>query len=279
MVQRKVRDKFNQACCWAIRSTQTIPPVAGDCGVVMLFHDYEGEYARAGVAEVSRRGVSSILDIERKYGVKATFNTVGKLMLDVPDIIERIISEGHELASHSYDHTILAGMNAPALVADLHATRDTIESFGGTLRGIRSPQSRWSFLQMRVMLQEGLQWSAENHKHTQPFFLPGGGGRALLRLPVIFDDWQYESHGLSPDDMYARLVEHADLIADRRGYGGLGFHPWVQAEQPGRIEVFERFVDYIAQHNRLRTLTFHEASCLFRESVVRPAGERMTAGE
>ncbi len=45
-----------------------------------------------------------ILDVLAEKGVKATFFFTGYAMEDNPDIIKRIINEGHTLGSHSYSH-------------------------------------------------------------------------------------------------------------------------------------------------------------------------------
>lgn len=45
-----------------------------------------------------------ILDILRRYNIKATFFTVGSLLESNPDMARRIYDEGHLLANHSYSH-------------------------------------------------------------------------------------------------------------------------------------------------------------------------------
>ncbi len=45
-----------------------------------------------------------VLDILRKYNVKATFFTVGSLIEQNPSVARRIYDEGHLIANHSYSH-------------------------------------------------------------------------------------------------------------------------------------------------------------------------------
>lgn len=45
-----------------------------------------------------------ILDILRRYNIKATFFTVGSLIEANPDMARRVYDEGHLLANHSYAH-------------------------------------------------------------------------------------------------------------------------------------------------------------------------------
>ncbi|MEG0771204.1 MAG: polysaccharide deacetylase family protein [Clostridia bacterium] len=45
-----------------------------------------------------------VLDVLKKYNVKATFFVVGKQLDDYPEYVKRIIDEGHAIALHTYTH-------------------------------------------------------------------------------------------------------------------------------------------------------------------------------
>lgn len=55
----------------------------------------------------SNKYTTKILDILKKYNVKATFFVVGQRVEQRCDLVKRIVSEGHELANHSYSHPFL----------------------------------------------------------------------------------------------------------------------------------------------------------------------------
>ena len=48
----------------------------------------------------------AVLDILKSSGTKATFFVLGNRIGNHPDIVHRIIAEGHEVAIHGYDHTL-----------------------------------------------------------------------------------------------------------------------------------------------------------------------------
>jgi len=50
---------------------------------------------------------SEILDILKKYGIKATFFVLGKNVERYPDTAKRIVEEGHVIGNHTYDHPYL----------------------------------------------------------------------------------------------------------------------------------------------------------------------------
>jgi peptidoglycan/xylan/chitin deacetylase (PgdA/CDA1 family) len=47
---------------------------------------------------------TALLDLLAQYQAKATFFVIGKQAQSNPELTQRIVSEGHELASHSYAH-------------------------------------------------------------------------------------------------------------------------------------------------------------------------------
>lgn len=54
---------------------------------------------------ISRAGTILILDLLKKHQVKSTFFCTVTFAENIPDLLERIINEGHELASHGYYHS------------------------------------------------------------------------------------------------------------------------------------------------------------------------------
>lgn len=54
--------------------------------------------------EVSRYGTNRILDVLKAEGAKATFFCTANFAENAPEVMQRIISEGHEVAAHGCDH-------------------------------------------------------------------------------------------------------------------------------------------------------------------------------
>ena len=59
----------------------------------------------------SPKATALILDILQEYDVKATFFVLGRNAAMWPELIERIVAEGHELALHSYSHANLTTLS------------------------------------------------------------------------------------------------------------------------------------------------------------------------
>ena len=56
--------------------------------------------------EVSHEGAVAILDILKAAGVKATFFCTLNFAEHAPDVMRRLIAEGHEVAAHGVDHFV-----------------------------------------------------------------------------------------------------------------------------------------------------------------------------
>jgi len=81
-----------------------------------------------------------ILDLFDMYKVKATFFTLGFIAESHPHLIEKIISKGHEIASHSYYHTDLRKMNNQQFEDELKKSINILEKTSGEkILGFRAP--------------------------------------------------------------------------------------------------------------------------------------------
>ena len=81
-----------------------------------------------------------LLDLFAENDVKSTFFTLGWVAQRCPDVIKRIVSEGHELASHGLAHQRATTMTEQELFDDIKQSKDILEDIGGVaLKGYRAP--------------------------------------------------------------------------------------------------------------------------------------------
>jgi polysaccharide deacetylase family protein (PEP-CTERM system associated) len=86
------------------------------------------------------RNTDAVLALFGESGVKATFFTLGWVAQRYPALIRRIVEQGHELASHGWDHQRVFTMDAALFRADLSRARQTLEDAGGVaVTGYRAP--------------------------------------------------------------------------------------------------------------------------------------------
>lgn len=83
---------------------------------------------------ISRKGTVIILDLLQKYKVQATFFSTAIFAVAAPDLIKRLVSEGHELASHTYYHSEFKN-------EDLLLSKQKLEEISHTdVVGLRMPR-------------------------------------------------------------------------------------------------------------------------------------------
>jgi peptidoglycan/xylan/chitin deacetylase (PgdA/CDA1 family) len=111
------------------------------------------------------------LDMLADAGVKATFFLIGREAEKHPDIVRRIVAEGHAVGGHSYDHTVITARTPDELVADLDRCREAIAGAGGTTtRLFRPPKGEVSFGAIRTVCRAGytlVHWSKTYSDYRQ----------------------------------------------------------------------------------------------------------------
>lgn len=81
-----------------------------------------------------------VLDILKQEGVPATFFIVGQNGQTNPDLVKRIVAEGHEIGNHSFTHPNLGEVPRQVTDLELNATQRLIESLTGrSTRLFRAP--------------------------------------------------------------------------------------------------------------------------------------------
>ena len=83
------------------------PSISAEKGSTNVYHRHDND--RMKVALTFDDGphpllTPIILDILAKYHVKATFFIVGENAVNYPDVVERILKEGHEIGNHTHTH-------------------------------------------------------------------------------------------------------------------------------------------------------------------------------
>lgn len=92
-------------------------------------------------ASVASAGTGMILDLLKKHEVRATFFVLGEVVRDHPEILHRLVDEGHEVASHGLDHQPLWNLNRESFRTQLREFRAIVEGILGhfPVTGFRAP--------------------------------------------------------------------------------------------------------------------------------------------
>jgi peptidoglycan-N-acetylmuramic acid deacetylase len=87
----------------------------------------------------------AILDTLREHGAKATFFVTYDYARAEPELIKRMINEGHEVANHSWSHPSFPALTDEQIKDEIMKLHDYIkENFGYEMRLIRFPMGEFS---------------------------------------------------------------------------------------------------------------------------------------
>lgn len=88
----------------------------------------------------------ALLEVLAAEGVKATFFVAGIEVVRFPEVAQRIVSEGHQIANHGYDHRDYSGLSYAEQREDFQRAQDIIED----ATGIRPNWARPPYGQMNA---------------------------------------------------------------------------------------------------------------------------------
>lgn len=110
------------------------------------------------------RNCDTILQMFADADVKATFFTLGWVAQRHPALLRRIVEEGHELASHGWDHARVFTLGKDGFAADIERARKVLEDASGTrVTGYRAPsfsidaRTPWAY---SVLAEQGYAYSS-----------------------------------------------------------------------------------------------------------------------
>lgn len=157
----------------------------------------------------------AVLDALRATGARATFFVVGERAARHPDVVRRIVAEGHTLGHHSYHHGAPESTSARALAEEIDRTRRVLRDITGQApRLFRPPYGKLTASKLAAIWTRGqtvVLWSSDPRD-----FAGGDAAEIARRLPALHGGEIVLLHDVHP--MAAALVTE---IARRGAQSGL----------------------------------------------------------
>lgn len=296
---------------WRAQAARPLPkfppaPETDDIQIVLSF-DVEEHYrieAAAGLAigselkahyarrlEVSTRW---LLDQLGPRDIKATFFVVGQVARQNPALVRAIHRDGHEIASHSWDHRRVHHFRPDSFRNDVRRSKDVLEQIvGEEVVGFRAPtfsivqQTSWA---IDVLAESGMAYDSSifpvhHDRYGMPRaprvpFLAQGAQEVLLELPPatlrLFGTNLPVGGGgyfrLFPSFLLAMALRQ--LRQCKPAVATLYFHPWEfdpgQVRLPlARMNGFRTYVGIGSSRNKLNRLLEKSRFCCARDVAAR----------
>ncbi|HVW64305.1 MAG TPA: XrtA system polysaccharide deacetylase [Nitrosospira sp.] len=224
--------------------------------------------------------IDRILALLNEEGTKATFFTLGWIAERYPAMVRRIVTEGHELASHGWAHYRVTDQKPDEFREDISRSKALLEDIGGqAVLGYRAPSfsigrhNQWA---LTVLEEAGYRYSSSiypiQHDHygmpdAPRFAYHPCSDKGLLELPIttmrLFRRNLPAGGGgyfrLWPYPISRWFLQRLNRLERRSAI--FYFHPWeMDHEQPRQtgISMKTRFRHYYNLHRmeaRIAALT------------------------
>ncbi len=223
------------------------------------------------------QNVDRIFRLLRETKAHATFFTLGCIAQRFPGLVRRIVAEGHELASHGYEHHRSTDQTRKVFLEDISRAKAILEDVSGEqVKGYRAPSfslGRSNFWAFDCIADAGYQYSSSvypiRHDHyglpdaPRFTFEPQNG---LLEIPVttmrlLGRNWPAGGGGyfrLLPYNVSRWFIRRVNTVDEQAAV--FYFHPWeLDPEQPrisgiGLKTRFRHYVNLTRMERRLSRL-------------------------
>ncbi len=137
-----------------------------------------------------------LCDVLERYHVPATFFIVGRVAVQYPTLLHKIVHDGHELASHTWTHANIRNQSTEKLREELDRTRELICTVTGQQTFLfRTPGATESYLRHMFRVPVGYQL-------------------------VLWDVHSLDQEGISPEQIAERVlsqVKSGDVVLMHNG--------------------------------------------------------------
>jgi peptidoglycan-N-acetylglucosamine deacetylase len=231
-------------------------------------------------------GVPRILGLLARHGITSTFFVPGYTALRYPDVVRRIVDEGHEIAHHGYLHEAMAGLTEEQEAAILDRGSAVLEEVTGVRpTGYRAPMWELNWHSPKLLRDRGFLYDSSLMDADHPYELAVDRD-SLVEIPIqwALDDW--EQYCFVPDFSGTGLIESPvkvaemwrlefDALRDARGCFVLTNHPFLSG-RPSRAAALDGLIEYVCGHDDVWVTNLGEIAAHVRglglapRSVVRP---------
>ncbi|WP_404953708.1 polysaccharide deacetylase family protein [Streptomyces sp. 147326] len=127
------------------------------------------------------RYTPGILDTLARYGVRAMFFVCGETAAENPDLLRRMVAEGHVIGNHTWTHPLIPKLSRPALASEIGRTSEVVQqTVGEAPVWFRAPYGAWNRAAFEIGAELGMEplaWTVDTLDWKEP-----GTGTIISRV-------------------------------------------------------------------------------------------------
>jgi len=202
-------------------------------------------------------GVPRILAL--RYGLQSTFFVPGVVAETHPELIKRLVDEGHEIAHHSYSHRWIVNLSPEEERQEMErGMQALLRTAGYRPRGWRSPAAEFSAITLELLQEYGFDYSSNFFDDDSPYLLEIGGRTTdIVELPFrwVLDDAPFFQYSIvlpgrtlqAPSAVLEAWKLEFDVLYAEKRMMMVGMHPQLIG-QPSRLKVLEGLIEHALTH-------------------------------
>jgi polysaccharide deacetylase family protein (PEP-CTERM system associated) len=157
------------------------------------------------ITEHARRNTEHLLDILAQHRCAVTCFVLGLFAEKFSACVRRMVSEGHEVASHGFSHLEVGAQSPAEYREDVHRAKALLEDLTGvSVKGYRAPDftlGREAYWALDILAEEGHRYDASIFPTglyrngvadwpAQPVRVQLPSGRSIIELPAATAVWR-----------------------------------------------------------------------------------------
>jgi peptidoglycan/xylan/chitin deacetylase (PgdA/CDA1 family) len=210
------------------------------------------------------RGLPRLLEVLEKYRIKSTFFVPGLVSQKYEIQIKEIVSRGHEIACHGYEHENFALLSKEEQEEGVKKALDLLREISGQkVIGFRAPEGELTLETLEIAKKNGILYSSNLSDDDRPYYLDVGGER-ILEIPIHWDLFDFPYFGFNYGPAFpsgqGRIANYTQVlenwINEYKGYKENGLCYVLQLDPqtigtPGRIGLLEELLSHMKQDENI----------------------------
>ncbi len=163
-----------------------------------------------------------------------TFPTVAAIAKMKPELVREIVKEGHEVASHGFNHVRYPSLTSQEREQDFALSLQTYKKLGIDIKGFRAPYDRYTEDMPLLLEKYGITWDGgfgyrPEHRERTHFFHVDINGKpsdvTYIPLNIWSDDLMIDGRGMVPQAISKTLNGVITQSSKKQGVIMFDLHP------------------------------------------------------
>jgi peptidoglycan/xylan/chitin deacetylase (PgdA/CDA1 family) len=224
-----------------------------------LTFDCEGTYGGGKTIKGETELVPEFSEKFQNLGIQATFNFLGKIAYDHPEVLQFAKEKNQDIAGHGFSHCNLDGLSEKEQRSEIERTIAEIKNAcGEKVIGFRAPYCTFDLTTYKLFEEYGIKWTSNFGRSLWgdfPFRVSLESKEfQIIDIPfddIHFDAWIFKRHNIEFKQALLLYKNHIFTTKLKNGIFTLLAHPAGLALDRGRAEVILKLAEYAAKQKNL----------------------------